>query len=74
MDNYPIIRQNLTVLPPADQKVLPVPIANWNRLQERIKVAKDPTARLEAFGWAAVGAALSFLAVVISFCCGRYVF
>ncbi len=65
-DLFPVIQQNLTVLAPAAQKVLPVPIANWHRLQERIKETKDPSARLEACAWAALGAALSFLAVAIT--------
>ncbi|MGA2031702.1 MAG: hypothetical protein ABSG68_05560 [Thermoguttaceae bacterium] len=66
MDSFPVIHQNLTLLTPADQKVLPVPIADWKRIQERIASTQDPTARLEASGWAAIGASLSFLALAVT--------
>jgi len=43
-----------------------VPLADWNDLQERITKINSPTAHLEAFGWAAIGASISFFAVAIS--------
>jgi len=65
-DNFPVIHRDLTLLTPLAQEGLPVPLADWNKLQERITEIKDPTARLEAFGWVAIGAAISFFAVAIS--------
>jgi hypothetical protein len=44
----------------------PVPLATWIKLQERIKETHDPTANLEAIGWAALGAAVSFLVMAFS--------
>ena len=43
-----------------------MPLADWNKLQERITETKNPTARLEASGWAALGGGISFLAASIA--------
>jgi len=65
-DNFPVIHRDLTLLTPIAQDGLPVPLADWNDLQERITKINSPTAHLEAFWWAAIGASISFFAVAIS--------
>lgn len=65
-DNYAIIRQDYILQTPSAQEVLPVPLANWNKLQERIAEMKEPVAQLEAFGWAALGASISSLLAAVS--------
>ncbi len=61
------ITQTLAFFAPAQQQGLPVPIDEWHRIMNRIKRCSNSTTSLEAFGWSAIGAAISFVAVVVTF-------
>jgi hypothetical protein len=60
------VSQKLSLFPPPDQQGIPVALDEWHRIMNRIKQCTAPGSRLEAFGWAAIGAAISFLAVALS--------
>lgn len=64
---FPVIHQNLAILTPTDQKVLPVPLGDWNNIKRRIRTMSASTDRLETFAWAAFGAAISFFLVAVTF-------
>ena len=63
--SYPVSHKDI-LLAPATQRLLPVPITYWDRLQERIRESEDPTAHLGTIASAALGSAVSLLAVAVS--------
>ena len=73
--SYPVSHKDI-LLAPATQRLLPVPITYWDRLQERIRESEDPTAHLgtiasaaniEHINWPAVATegAVSFLGLLL---------
>ena len=67
MANYPVVKQEFTVRTPMAQEALLVPIGDWKKYKERIKNLNTSANWFAAFGWAAMGAAVSFLVAAITF-------